>query len=73
MAYCVHYGSSQFYVAVCAPAGVAGFLYGLVSVASPVCSTALSTVAHTQNLYSNFVVFGISRMVVEMIERNKEQ
>jgi len=71
IAYCIHYASAKVYSAVCAPSGLAGFLYGLVTVASPVCSTALSALSHTQNLYANFVVFGLSRLLVELVGKRK--
>jgi hypothetical protein len=67
LAYSVHYASEKFYDTVCTPDGFAGFLQGLITTASPWCSLALSTMSQTQNLYSNFVLFGVSRLLVEVV------
>ncbi len=66
LAYTIHYGSEKFYDVACTPDGVWGFLGGFLTVASPWCTVALSTMTHTQSLYSNFVVFGVSRLLVEV-------
>lgn len=65
LAYTIHYGTEKFYDAACTPDGMWGFFSGLLTVASPWCTVALSTMTHTQSLYSNFVVFGVSRLLVE--------
>lgn len=67
LAYSVHYASEKFYDAVCTPDGFSGFIQGLITTASPWCSLALTTMSQTQNLYSNFVLFGVSRLVVEVV------
>lgn len=67
LAYTLHYGTEKFYDAACTPDGVWGFLGGLLTVASPWCTVALSTMSQTQTLYSNFVVFGVSRLLVEFV------
>jgi len=67
LAYTMHYGSEKFYDGACTPDGVWGFLGGFLTVASPWCTLALSTMTHTQSLYSNFVVFGVSRLIVEAV------
>lgn len=67
VAYSIHYGSEKFYNMACTPDGMVGFLQGLLTVASPWCTVALSTMSQTQTLYSNFVVFGVSRLVVEFV------
>lgn len=67
IAYTLHYGTEKFYDAACTPDGVWGFFSGLLTVASPWCSVALSTMSQTQTLYSNFVVFGVSRLLVEFV------
>jgi hypothetical protein len=71
LAYSVHYGSEKFYDTVCTGDGVSGFVRGLFTVASPWCTLALSTMTHTQSLYSNFVVFGVSRLLVEFVAPSK--
>lgn len=67
LAYTLHYASEKFYDAVCTPDGISGFIQGLITTASPWCSLALTTMSQTQNLYSNFVLFGVSRLVVEVV------
>jgi hypothetical protein len=68
VAYTVHYGSEKFYDAMCTADGFSGFFQGLLTVASPWCTLALSTMTHTQSMYSNFVVFGASRLLVEFVD-----
>lgn len=67
LAYTIHYGTEKFYDVACTPDGMWGFFSGLLTVASPWCAVALSTMTHTQSLYSNFVVFGVSRLLVEFV------
>jgi hypothetical protein len=67
LTYAVHYGSAQFYSAFCTPSGLDGFLYGMITTASPWCRFAMGIMSHSQDLYSNFVLISVARLAVSAL------
>jgi hypothetical protein len=67
LTYAAHYGSAQFYSEFCASKGLEGFLYGMITTASPVCRFALGIMSHSQDLYANFVMISMARIVVSVL------
>jgi|694.fasta_scaffold05217_25 hypothetical protein len=65
--YTAHYGSAQFYSEFCASKGLEGFLFGMITTASPVCRFALGIMSHSQDLYANFVMISMARIVVSAL------
>jgi hypothetical protein len=72
LAYSIHYGTIKLYTTYCVPDGTWGFVQGMITAGSPVCQSALAIVSQTQLSYSSFVLFGVSRVVVDMIPVLKE-
>jgi hypothetical protein len=67
MAYTIHYGTTKFYNGLCIPDGVYGFIQGMVTTGSPWCELAMKVSSHSSTLYVNFVLIGMSRMLIELI------
>jgi hypothetical protein len=67
MAYTIHYGTTKFYNELCIPDGVYGFIQGMVTTGSPWCELAMRVSSHSSTLYVNFVLIGMSRMLIELI------
>uniref|UniRef100_A0A6C0K4T0 Uncharacterized protein n=1 Tax=viral metagenome TaxID=1070528 RepID=A0A6C0K4T0_9ZZZZ len=66
IAYTAHYASSKAYDFVCVPDGIMGYLYGFVSMGSPICKAGMTIMTNTQVSYSSLVTTGVSRLFVDM-------
>jgi hypothetical protein len=67
MVYGSHYAGIKLYDRFCVPDGLWGFLGGMLTTASPVCSATLKIVETTETSYSSAVLFGISRFFIDMV------
>jgi len=66
IAYSAHYASSKVYDYVCVPDGYMGFLYGFVSMGSPICQAGLSIMTNTQVSYSSLITTSFSRLFIDV-------
>ena len=67
IAYTVHYGAVKAYDSFCVPDGFWGFVQGLVSAGSPVCSAGIQVISSTQMSYGTLVMMGITRLALDYI------
>jgi len=67
LTYTTHYGVAKVYNYACVPDGFLGYMYGFVSMGSPVCQVGLQAMTSTQVSYSSMIMTGITRLVVDYI------
>jgi hypothetical protein len=67
LTYSTHYGIAKVYNMACVPDGIMGYIYGFVSMGSPVCQVGLQAMTSTQVSYSSMIMTGITRLVVDYI------
>ena len=65
MAYASHYGITKVYSEFCVPSGVMGFVQGIITAGSPVCSTAFSVMSNTHITYSTIILTSLSRLMID--------
>ncbi len=65
MAYASHYGITKIYSEFCVPSGVWGFVQGIITAGSPVCSTAFSVMSNTHITYSTIILTSLSRLIID--------
>jgi hypothetical protein len=65
MVYGAHYFGIKVYDKFCVPDGLWGFLGGMLTTASPLCTTTLKIVQTTETSYASAILFGISRFLVD--------
>lgn len=63
--YSAHYGTTKLYNIVCVPDGIAGFLFGFVTTASPWCKFMLELMKLTENQYSTIILLIFSRLILQ--------
>ncbi len=66
MSYASHYGITKIYSEFCVPSGAMGFVQGMISAGSPVCSTAFSVMSSTHITYSTIILTSLSRLMIDM-------
>lgn len=66
MAYASHYGITKVYSEYCIPSGVMGFMQGIITAGSPVCSTAFSVMSNTHVTYSTIILTSLSRFLIDV-------
>ena len=67
LTYSAHYGIAKIYNMVCVPDGLMGYIYGMVSMGSPICQVGLQAMTSTQVSYSSMIMTGITRLVLDYI------
>lgn len=67
LTYSAHYGIAKMYNMVCVPDGLMGYVYGIVSMGSPICQVGLQAMTSTQVSYSSMIMTGITRLVLDYI------
>ena len=67
LTYSTHYSIAKVYNMACVPDGIMGYIYGFVSMGSPVCQVGLQAMTSTQVSYSSMIMTGITRLVVDYI------
>ena len=67
IAYSSHYAANKFYNYVCVPDGFYGYLYGLVTIGSPICQSGLLIISNTQVSYTTTIMNVISRGIVDYV------
>jgi hypothetical protein len=72
IAYTAHYSAVKVYNYMCVPDGLMGYITGIVSMGSPVCSMGVHIISSTQSFYSSVILMAMSRLVVDNIIPSKE-
>ena len=67
IAFTAHYTSVKAYNYMCVPDGFMGYMSGIVSMGSPVCSMGVHIISSTQSFYSSVILMAMSRLVVDNI------
>lgn len=67
LTYSTHYGITKIYNFACVPDGITGYLYGAVSMGSPICQAGLQLMSTTQVSYSSLILSGVSRLIIDYI------
>lgn len=67
LSYAAHYGMTKAYNYACVPDGVYGFLQGMVTSGSPVCQVGVQVISSTQVSYSQLIMMGISRVLIDTV------
>jgi hypothetical protein len=65
--YSAHYASMKVYSGMCVPDGVWGYLQGLVTTGSPLCTATLTYAYNSQNSYATIITMAVSRIAIELI------
>ena len=66
IAYSSHYGITKIYSEFCVPSGIMGFVQGMITAGSPVCSTAFSVMSNTHITYSTIILTSLSRLIIDV-------
>jgi len=67
ISYGAHYGMTKAYNYACVPDGIYGFLQGMLTSGSPVCQAGVQVISSTQVSYSQLIMMGISRVLVDAV------
>jgi len=67
LTYSTHYVAANFYTNVCVPTGIWGFVQGMFTTGSPVCSATLNYVSSSQTSYTSILTVTASRLVMDML------
>jgi hypothetical protein len=63
--YTTHYIAAKTYDAACVPDDAWGFLTGLITTGSPICTGILNVMNATNNAYSAAITLGITRFALD--------
>ena len=67
IAYSSHYGVVKLYDHLCVPDGIRGFITGIFTTGSPICSMGVNMISGTQVTYSSMLLTTVTRLVVDLI------
>lgn len=67
LTYSAHYASTKLYSELCVPDGIWGYLQGLVTAGSPLCTATLTYAYNSQTTYATVVTMAISRVAIDLI------
>jgi len=67
LAYGTHYGITKAYSEFCVPDGLEGFLRGMLTTGSPVCTVVFNAMSHTQASYGTILLTSLSSTVASMV------
>jgi hypothetical protein len=67
LTYAAHYGITKAYSSFCIPNGIEGFLYGMISTGSPVCTVVFNAMSHTQASYGTILLTSLTSTVASMV------
>ena len=65
--YTAHYASTKAYSSFCVPDGIWGYVQGLLTTGSPMCSATLTYASNSQNSYATIITMAVSRFAIELI------
>ena len=67
LTYSTHYVAANIYTHLCVPTGLWGFVQGMLTTGSPVCSATLNYVSSSQTSYTTILTVTASRLVMDML------
>jgi hypothetical protein len=67
LSYSAHYGMTKAYNYACVPDGFYGYLQGMLTSGSPVCQAGVQVISSTQVSYSQLIMMGISRVLIDAV------
>lgn len=67
LTYSAHYASTKAYSSFCVPDGLWGYVQGLLTTGSPMCTAALTYASNSQNSYATIITMAVSRVAIELI------
>lgn len=67
LTYSSHYGAAKIYSTLCVPNGWFGYIQGMFTTGSPICSATLSYVSNSQSSYATIITMTITRAVMDAI------
>jgi hypothetical protein len=67
LTYSAHYASTKAYSSFCVPDGLWGYVQGLLSTGSPMCSATLTYASNSQNSYATIITMAVSRIAIDFI------
>ena len=67
LTYTTHYGASKVYTAVCVPDGWLGFVQGMFTTGSPICTSILSYISNSQSSYATVITATISKSLMDTL------
>ena len=65
--YSAHYASTKVYSGMCVPDGLWGYLQGLVTTGSPLCTATLTYASNSQNSYATILTMAVSRIAIDLV------
>jgi hypothetical protein len=71
IAYSSHFSVTKLYNVICIRDGIYGFIEGLMTAGSPLCSSLLTVMTYTQVTYSTLLVTSITRILVDIVNTLK--
>ena len=67
LTYSAHYASTKAYSSFCVPVGLWGYVQGLLTTGSPMCTATLTYASNSQNSYATIITMAVSRIAIELI------
>ena len=67
LTYGTHYGITKAYSEFCIPDGVEGFLRGMLTTGSPVCTVVFNAMSHTQASYGTILLTSLTSTVASLV------
>lgn len=67
LTYTTHYGAAKMYTSLCVPDGFVGYVYGMFTTGSPICSATLAYVSNSQSSYATMITATISRSLMDTL------
>ena len=67
LTYGTHYGITKAYSEICIPNGLEGFLRGMLTTGSPVCTVVFNAMSHTQASYGTIVLTSLSSTIASLV------
>jgi len=67
LTYTSHYTAAKVYSNLCVPSGWFGYIQGMFTTGSPICSATLNYVSNSQSSYATIITMSISRAVMDAI------
>lgn len=67
LTYSTHYGATKLYTTLCVPDGFAGYVYGMFTTGSPICTATLSYVSNSQSSYATVITTTLSRAIMDTL------
>jgi hypothetical protein len=73
LTYSTHFGISQLYTSICIPEGFYGYIQGFMTMGSPLCSSLLTVMTHTQTTYGSLIITSLSGLLIDILTKLKKE